>query len=96
MQDFPVRPEMRLMEKHEFSDYKVMLLEQPDLMVDMPYHVLVDSKVKALGVGVSLHAWGTLVEAKQAMNAAIDRFIDHRTQEAGFMDVTMLFEKLHA
>lgn len=96
MQDFPVRPEMRLVEKHEFSDYKVMLLEQPDLMVDLPYHVLVVSQVRELGIGTSLHAWGTLIEAKADMNRAIDRFVNQRLQEGGFVDGSWILDEVRA
>ena len=70
-EEYPIRPQIRLVEQYEFKDLKVSLFEQPDIDVDQPYSVVVDSSSLAFGVGQITITSGTLVEANTFFDLAL-------------------------
>jgi len=74
--DYPVRPQLRVVSKHDFPDYRVHLLEQPDISVDMPYVLVILSNNMAMGVGDTVLSFGTQVEAIERRDQSLAFYLD--------------------
>lgn len=72
----PVRPEMRVVTSNEFEDYRLVLLEQPDISVDEPYTLIVISRNKAMGIGHSAMSYSTKTEPMEIRDRLLKRYLN--------------------
>lgn len=73
--EFPVRPELRIVSRHEYNDYRVILLEQPDITVDEPYTLIVMSSNAAMGAGYSVMSYSTKVEPASIRDELLRKYL---------------------
>lgn len=73
--DFPVRPELRIVSRHEYNDYRVILLEQPDITVDEPYTLIIMSSNKDMGTGHSIISYTTKVEPAAIRDELLRKYL---------------------
>jgi hypothetical protein len=75
-EDYPIRPQLRVVSKHDFPDYRIHLLEQPDISVDLPYILVILSENLAMGVGDTALSFATQVEAIERRDQSINFYLN--------------------
>ena len=79
--DYPVRPEMRLVEAHEIGSFSVFIFEQPDIAVDEPYFVVMRSNDARYGLKSSRQPFTTLMGAREQRDAELKQYLNHPGNE---------------
>ena len=89
-QDYPVRPEMRLVESHKLPEFCAYLFEQPEIAVDEPYFVVVQCGEASIRSGVQ--PFGTKVEAQIYLRSVTWDFARIPGNEHLLAELTKIYE----